>query len=156
LEVLPCKTRSTKPTNGEDSVGYHNSFLDFLKSKGVEGKDESDESSENSERARPRSRHKSGPVGKAAVASREARPRASSFHHQSPQRSDSEDSLVPQPPRSRSQARTARSRSRARSLSSTHLDGSPSGSEVDGIVSKKRKTSRNRIVKTTDSSDDER
>ena len=157
LEVLPCKTRSTKPVNGDDTVGYHNSFLDFLKSKGVEGKDESDETVDSSGLARSRSRHKSGPVGGAASSTlRDSRPRASSFHHQSPLRSDSEDSLIPRLPRSRSQFRNGRSRSRARSMSSRQLDASPSGSEADTVVSKKCKTPRKRVIKTADSSDDER
>ncbi len=154
LEVLPCKTRSTKPVNGDDETGgYHNSFLDFLKSKGVEGKDESDETTDSSERARSRNRHKSGPVGE-VLPVRGARPRASSLHHHSPARSDSEESVVRlRTPRSRSQLRSARSRSRVRSRA---LDASPSESEAEVAISIKCKTPRKRAARTADSSDEER
>jgi len=157
LEVLPSKTRSTKLVNGDDTVGYHNSFLDFLKSKGVEGKDESDDAADGEDRARSRNRHKSGPVGGERVPySRAARPRAASFHQQSPSRSDSEESVVRRPPRARSQIGIRRSRSRARSKSSRRRDASPSGSESDAVISKKCKTQRKRAAPAAESSDDER
>lgn len=151
LEVLSSKTRSSKifETNGETSEkgteGFHNSFLDFLKSKGVEGKDE-----EKDERSR--GRHKSGPVG---GASRKSRQRASSCH-QSP-RSDSEESF--RTPRSRSQFCKARARSTK--LRSRSRDFSPSGSETD--TNEKQSTPRSKpkkkevtTPKPEDSSDDER
>ena len=153
LEVLPSKTRSTKPVNGNDTLGYHNSFLDFLKSKEVEGGEESDDVTDGASRAR--SRHKSGPVG-GLPSSRGARPRASSFHQRAPPRSDSEESLVRRPSRSRSRLRNARSRSRVRSRSARQLDGSPSDSETEAIVSKKCKTPRKRATQAAESSDDER
>jgi len=158
LEVLPSKTRSTKMANGEDSVGYHNSFLDFLKSKGLEGKEESDEGADSSDRARSRNRHKSGPVGGGGgvPSARAARPRAASFHHQSPARSDSEDSVVRRPPRARSQFRNNRSLSRARSRSSRQRDVSPSGSESEATKTKKCKSPRKRAAIAVESSDDER
>lgn len=164
LEVLPCKTRSTKPLNGDATAGYHNSFLDFLKSKGVEGSGEDGDGDEGTNRARSRNRHKSGPVGgglsgQESSTSRDSRPRASSFHHQSPPRSDSEDSFKRRrrsPPRSRSPfstgANNIRSRSRARAR---QVDASPSGSEAESAVSKKHKTPRKRAVRASDSSDDE-
>ena len=149
LEVLASKTRSSKTfdTNGETSekepVGFHNSFLDFLKSKGVEGKN-----GEPGERSR--SRHKSGPSG---GVKRKSRPRTSSCRH-SPVRSDSEDSV--RAPRSRSQFSKVRSRTQR----SKSRDYSPSESEPEisngklGLnrVQKKEKTPS----KCIDSSDDER
>ena len=144
LEVLSSKTRSSKTfeTNGESSekepVGFHNSFLDFLKSKGVEGKDE-----EPGERSR--SRHKSGPSG---GIQRKSRPRTSSCRH-SPVRSDSEDSV--RAPRSRSQYSKVRSRSRDYSPSESEPEIS-NGKLALSKIRKKEKTPS----KCIDSSDDER
>lgn len=147
LEVLATKTRSSKTfeANGEgqEKEGFHNSFLDFLKSKGVEGKDDSD-----SERSR--ARHRSGPSG---GATKQSRKRASSCH-QSPTRSDSEDSVRPQ--RSRSHVTKSRTRRRPRSRS---RDFSPSESEQDFPSEKsthQRSTRKVKSVKMEDSSDDER
>jgi len=146
LEVLATKTRSSKTfeANGEgqEKEGFHNSFLDFLKSKGVEGKDDSD-----SERSR--ARHRSGPSG---GATKQSRKRASSCH-QSPTRSDSEDSVRPQ--RSRSHVTKSRTRRRPRSRS---RDFSPSESEQDFPSEKsthQRSTRKVKSVKMEDSSDDE-
>jgi len=154
LEVLASKTRSSKnfdthggaAENGEDEKveGFHNSFLDFLKSKGVEGK------GEDGEESRSRARHKSGPI---SGASRKSRQRKSSC--QSPARSDSEDSF--KPPRSRSQIGKSRTRVRLRSRS---REFSPSESETEfrdktPTRNRLRKKDPATVSKLLESSDDE-
>ena len=144
LEVLASKTRSSKTfeSNGDEvKEGFHNSFLDFLKSKGVEGKDDSDSD-------RSRSRHKSGPSGTGSP--KKLPQRASSFH-QSPSRSDSEDSIRPQ--RSRSQVTKSKSRRKRRSRS---RDYSPSESEQEFPSEKPPGSTRKaKPLKDVDSSDEE-
>jgi len=168
LEVLPAKTRSSKvfECNGEpepdtselaqpsvpaskvdEPADYHNSFLDFLKSKRARGKDDMDDEDETNNGER--SRKMAGPTDEEARG--KARRRVpSACLNQSPSRSDSEDSF--RPPRSRSQMSRARSRNRVRSRSN---DFSASESETDTEkVCSKRKRSKI-ALKCAESSDDE-
>ena len=160
LEVLSSKTRSSKNYEHADDEeekddqkteeGFHNSFLDFLKSKGVEGNDAADD--DNDDEPRARSRHKSGPT---SGAFRKSRQRTSSCNQSPALESDSEDSF--KPPRSRSQVGRSKIKSRIRSAS---RDFSPSESENEANEKlaqrsklRKKNASKPKII---DSSDDER
>jgi len=159
LEVLSSKTRSSKNYEHADDEeekddqkteeGFHNSFLDFLKSKGVEGNDAADD--DNDDEPRARSRHKSGPT---SGAFRKSRQRTSSCNQSPALESDSEDSF--KPPRSRSQVGRSKIKSRIRSAS---RDFSPSESENEANEKlaqrsklRKKNASKPKII---DSSDDE-
>ena len=115
LDVLPTRTRSSRyPEDVSDEdvstskavAGFHNSFLDFLKSKGVEGK----ETEDNCDKAGKRKRRKSGPsIGRRSTSTtRIKRPRSTSSCGRFSPGTDDESS-------SRSEAKTRSSRTRVRS-----------------------------------------
>ena len=128
LEVLAAKTRSSKilddigtSGNNGSKQDFHNSFLDFLKSKEVEDDEEVDEDDEDSDLPASRTRHKSGPA-----ADRRHR-NGGGDYSPSPARSDSTDSPrrhsrgdsseSPRPHRARGHNSKPRSMSRLRSRS---------------------------------------
>jgi len=149
LEVLAAKTRSSKilndiattSTSEAKNQDFHNSFLDFLKSKGVEGSNVSDNS---------RSRHKSGG----------ASDRNGDDYSSSPARSDSTDSArhqrgvgdgdSPRPHRARGHNSKPNSMSRLRSRSRDF-----SLSESEGDTEKSNLCVRRKDNCSLESSDDD-
>jgi hypothetical protein len=157
LEVLASKTRSSKVfdeasatsnDNNAEGKDFHNSFLDFLKSKGVEEEEDSDTALPPASR----SRHKSG----------SASHRNGGDYSPSPARSDSTDSTParsmrggdaaesPRPLRARGHHSKPRSMSRLRSRS---RDFSLSESEPD--VDKSSLSLPRKETCSLESSDDE-
>lgn len=167
LEVLSSKTRSNKRISDkgetseddeESKEGFHNSFLDFLKSKGVE-----------KEQGGGRSRHKSagseqGREGRSRTLAGRSRSshspyqRSRSSNRQTNGRSKSRG-------RSKSQAKPEESASESESEAKAHRPrrgtkpraASPSGSEADSVSSRptSRRSRRGRAAESEGGSSDE-